>query len=85
MEEIVNSVNSIIIEQLKVEKGNITEESRFIEDLGADSLDLVELIMALEEKFEVQIPDEDAEKVKTVGDAVRCIVKIIDKKKMQSS
>ena len=84
MEELINSVKSIIIQCLKVKEENITEDSEFIKDLGADSLDLVELIMTLEEKFEVQIPDEDAEKIKTVGDAIKYIVKTIDEKKTQN-
>jgi acyl carrier protein len=63
-------IKKIIVEQLGVEESDIAIESSFIEDLGADSLDIVELIMALEEEFEIQIPDNDAEKIATVGDAV---------------
>lgn len=66
-------VKDIVIEQLGVEEDAITMEASFINDLGADSLDLVELIMALEEEFDLDIPDEDAEKIKTVGDAVEYI------------
>ncbi|MGI6705408.1 MAG: acyl carrier protein [Clostridia bacterium] len=63
-------VRDIIVEQLGVEADEVTLESSFIDDLGADSLDIVELIMALEEEFDMEIPDEEAEKVTTVGDVV---------------
>jgi len=63
-------VKEIIVEQLGVSPDQVKVEARFIDDLGADSLDTVELIMALEEEFDVEIPDEDAEKMVTVGDAV---------------
>ena len=66
-------VKSIIAEQLGVKPEEVTPEASFIDDLGADSLDTVELIMALEEEFNIEIPDEDAEKMTTVGDAVRYI------------
>jgi len=66
-------VRSIIAEQLGVSEGEIKPGSSFIEDLGADSLDIVELVMAMEEEFEVEIPDEDAERLKTVQDAVTYI------------
>jgi acyl carrier protein len=66
-------VKEIIIEQLDVEPDQVTENASFIEDLGADSLDTVELVMALEENFDIEIPDEDAEKIKTVRDAVEYI------------
>lgn len=72
-EEVFEKVKSIIIEQLQVADTAITEEASFIDDLGADSLDLVELIMALEEEFGIEIPDSDAEKVVTVGDVVNYI------------
>jgi acyl carrier protein len=68
-------VKEIIIEQLDVEGDQVTETASFIEDLGADSLDTVELVMALEESFDIEIPDEDAEKIKTVRDAVEYIDK----------
>ncbi len=61
------------MEQLGVEEEEVTEKASFVDDLGADSLDIVELIMALEEEFETDIPDEDAEKIATVGDAVKYI------------
>ncbi|MBE7027102.1 MAG: acyl carrier protein [Ruminococcaceae bacterium] len=66
-------VKAIIVDQLGVEEDAVTMEASFLEDLGADSLDIVELIMALEEEFDVEIPDEDAEKISTVGDAVNYI------------
>ncbi|MBI1848019.1 MAG: acyl carrier protein [Candidatus Rokubacteria bacterium] len=66
-------VKEIICEQLGVEEEEVTPNSKFIEDLGADSLDTVELVMALEEHFDIQIPDEEAEKIVTVGDAIQYI------------
>ncbi len=66
-------IKSIIAEQLGVKVEEVTPQASFIDDLGADSLDTVELIMALEEEFNVEIPDEDAEKLTTVGDAIRYI------------
>jgi len=68
-------VKDIIIEQLDVQADQVTADASFIEDLGADSLDTVELVMALEENFDIEIPDEDAEKIKTVRDAVDYIDK----------
>ncbi|SFE31063.1 acyl carrier protein [Thermoanaerobacter thermohydrosulfuricus] len=67
---IFEKVRDIIAEQLGIDPEEITMESSFIDDLGADSLDIVELIMALEEEFDIEIPDEDAEKIKTVGDVL---------------
>ena len=72
-EEVFEKVKNVIIEQLGVAENNITMEASFIDDLGADSLDIVELIMALEEEFDLEIPDSDAEKVVTVGDVVEYI------------
>ena len=69
-EEIFDKVKEIIVEQLGVAENNVNEEASFIDDLGADSLDIVELIMAIEEEFDIEIPDTDAEKVVTVGDVV---------------
>lgn len=69
-EEIFEKVKGIIVEQLGVAETAVTLEASFIDDLGADSLDIVELIMALEEEFDTEIPDADAEKVVTVGDVV---------------
>ncbi len=70
---IFEKVKAIIVDQLSVEEEEVTMEASFIEDLGADSLDIVELIMALEEEFELEVPDEDAEKLTTVGAAVNYI------------
>ena len=69
-EEIFEKVKKIIVEQLGVAETSVTMEASFIDDLGADSLDIVELVMALEEEFDIEIPDSDAEKVVTVGDVV---------------
>jgi acyl carrier protein len=66
-------VKSIIAEQLGVKQEEVTPTASFIDDLGADSLDTVELVMALEEEFGIEIPDEDAEKITTVGDAIKYI------------
>jgi acyl carrier protein len=66
-------VKSIIADQLGVSEDEIKMESSFIEDLGADSLDIVELVMAMEEEFEIEIPDEEAENIKAVGDAINYI------------
>jgi acyl carrier protein len=63
-------VKEIIVEQLGVEAGQVTDQAKFVEDLGADSLDTVELVMALEEEFSIEIPDEDAEKIVAVTDAI---------------
>ncbi|HKW91746.1 MAG TPA: acyl carrier protein [Methylomirabilota bacterium] len=66
-------VKEIIVEQLGVEEDEVLPAAKFIEDLGADSLDTVELVMAFEEEFDLEIPDEDAEKISTVGDAISYI------------
>ncbi len=66
-----DKVNEIIVEQLGVDAGEVKDGASFIDDLGADSLDTVELVMAFEEEFDIEIPDEDAEKLNTVGDAVK--------------
>lgn len=71
--EIADKVKEIISQQLDVDKSNVKEDSAFIEDLGADSLAIVELVLAFEEQFEIDIPDEDTEKIRTVGDAVNYI------------
>ena len=73
MSSVAEKVKKIIAEQLGVSESQITDDAKFIEDLGADSLDQVELIMALEEEFGADIPDEDAEKMTTVGKAVEYI------------
>ena len=67
---VLDKVKEIIVDQLGVEEDEVTPQAHFIEDLGADSLDIVELVMALEEEFGLEIPDEEAEKISTVGDAV---------------
>jgi acyl carrier protein len=72
---VMDKVKQIIVEQLSVEEGEVTPAASFVDDLGADSLDRVELIMALEEAFDLEIPDEEAEKIKTVQDAVDYIEK----------
>ncbi|MGB9823525.1 MAG: acyl carrier protein [Candidatus Hydrothermia bacterium] len=71
--DIFNALKEIIVDKLSVSEDQIKLESRFMEDLGADSLDVVELVMAIEEKFNIEVPDEDAEKIRTVGDAVNYI------------
>ena len=72
-EEVFEKIKRIIVDLLQVSEDNVTMESHFIDDLGADSLDLVELIMGIEEEFNIEIPDGDAEKVVTVGDVVEYI------------
>jgi len=74
-DEILDKVRGVIVEQLNVEEDDVTEDASFIDDLGADSLDIVELVMALEEEFGISIPDEEAENIKSVGDAVNYIEK----------
>ncbi|MCA9472289.1 MAG: acyl carrier protein [Nitrospirales bacterium] len=68
--EVQDRIKKIIAEQLGVEEEEVVPEAKFVDDLGADSLDTVELVMALEEEFDVEIPDEDAEKIQTVGGAI---------------
>ncbi len=70
MASIEERVKQIIVEQLGVDEGEVTPNASFVDDLGADSLDTVELVMAFEEAFEIEIPDEDAEKIRTVKDAI---------------
>ncbi len=69
MSEIQDKIKQIIVDELGVDEAEVTENARFIEDLGADSLDLVELVMRFEEEFDIEIPDEDAEKIQAVRDA----------------
>ena len=71
MSDMVEKVKDIIAEELGVEREKLTDEASFMEDLGADSLDTVELVMAFEKEFDIDIPDEEAEKLRTVGDALR--------------
>ncbi|MDD5644365.1 MAG: acyl carrier protein [bacterium] len=73
MSSVAERVKKIIVEQLGVNAEEVTNEASFIDDLGADSLDTVELVMALEEEFNADIPDEEAEKLKTVGDVIKYI------------
>jgi|TARA_B100001765_G_C19395643_1_gene289921 acyl carrier protein len=70
MSDIEERVKSIIVKQLGVKEGDVKNESKFIEDLGADSLDTVELVMGLEEEFDTEIPDEEAEKITSVQEAI---------------
>jgi acyl carrier protein len=70
MPDLQDKVKDIIVEELGVEREKLTGEASFMEDLGADSLDTVELVMAFEKEFNIDIPDEDAEKMRTVGDAM---------------
>ena len=73
MSDVVDRVKKIVVEHLSVEEGSISNSSSFIDDLGADSLDTVELVMAFEEEFGIEIPDDAAETIQTVGDAVKFI------------
>lgn len=77
--KIADEVKKVIVELLSVEESAVTENAKFVDDLGADSLDTVELIMALEEKFNIEISDEDAQKIKTVGEAIEYIEKKLNK------
>jgi acyl carrier protein len=71
MSNVEEKVKDIIVEELGVEREKLTAEASFMEDLGADSLDTVELVMAFEKEFDIDIPDEEAEKLRTVGDALK--------------
>lgn len=73
MSDIAERVKKIVVEHLGVDEGKVSEGASFIDDLGADSLDTVELVMAFEEEFSVEIPDDAAEKIQTVGDAINFI------------
>ena len=73
MSEVMDKVKGIIVDQLGVDEEEVKTNAAFVDDLGADSLDVVELVMALEEEFNLEIPDEDAEKIGTVGEAVSYI------------
>jgi acyl carrier protein len=77
VDNILDKVIDIVAEELAVDRDEVTEDSSFIEDLGADSLDVVELVMAFEEEFDVEIPDEDAEDIRTVEDAVSYLEDIL--------
>lgn len=73
MSDVFEAVKKIVVEHLDVEEDKVTEKASFIDDLGADSLDNVELVMAFEEEFDIEIPDDAAEHIQTVGDAVKFI------------
>ena len=73
MEEVQAKLKEIVIDRLNAEEDQIKPEASFVEDLGADSLDIVELIMGIEEEFDIEIPDEDAEKLTTVGEAMNYV------------
>jgi len=70
---LLDDIKAVVVEQLSVSADEVKENSKFVEDLGADSLDVVELVMALEEKFDIEIPDDEAEKIQTVADVVAYI------------
>lgn len=80
MSTIESRVKKIVVEQLGVNEADLTNNASFVDDLGADSLDTVELVMALEEEFEIEIPDEQAEKIATIGDAITHIQSYLDGK-----
>jgi acyl carrier protein len=69
-----DDIKKVVIEQLGVSESEVTREASFVDDLGADSLDTVELVMALEEAFSIEIPDEDAEKIKSIGDTITYVM-----------
>ena len=73
MSDITDRVKKIVVEHLNVDEGKVSDEASFIDDLGADSLDTVELVMAFEEEFDIEIPDDAAETIQTFGDAVKFI------------
>jgi acyl carrier protein len=85
VQQIENKVIEIISEQMGVDKSEITRETSFINDLNADSLDTVELVMEFEDEFDMSIPDEEAEKIQTVGAAVEYIINIAQTKKKESA
>ncbi|WP_341656328.1 acyl carrier protein [Blattabacterium cuenoti] len=84
MSDIASKVNALIVEKLNVEESEITPTASFTNDLGADSLDIVELIMEFEKEFNISISDEIAEKITTVGEAVQAIENILIEKKMKN-
>ncbi len=73
-EQILEKIREIVVEELGVSAEKVTEDARFIEDLGADSIGVMELVMKMEEAFDIQIPDQDIEKIRTVGDAISYIL-----------
>lgn len=80
MNELFEKVKALIVDRLGVEGDSVVLKATFLDDLGADSLDVVELIMAIEEEFDIEVPDEDAEKITTVGEAVAYIQKKLGEK-----
>ena len=79
-EELLKKIKAIVADKLSISEDQVTEEASFIDDLGADSLDTVELVMALEDEFDLDIPDEDAEKMTTVGKAIDYVLEFLQKK-----
>jgi acyl carrier protein len=73
-QKVFEQVKKVVVEQLGVSESEVTREASYVDDLGADSLDTVELVMALEEAFSIEIPDEDAEKIKSIGDTVSYVM-----------
>lgn len=84
MADIAEQVRKIIAEQLMVELDEVTDDASFIEDLGADSLDTVEMIMEIEDEFGIEIPDEDAEKIQTVGKAIEYVKKKVEEQQAKA-
>jgi acyl carrier protein len=79
-DELLKKIKAIVADKLSISEDQVTEEASFIDDLGADSLDTVELVMALEDEFDLDIPDEDAEKMTTVGKAIDYVLDFLQKK-----
>lgn len=79
-DELLKKIKAIVADKLSISEDQVTEEASFIDDLGADSLDTVELVMALEDEFDLDIPDEDAEKMTTVGKAIDYVLAFLQKK-----
>ncbi len=73
MSATLDRITKVVVDRLKVSEGEVTQEASFIDDLGADSLDVVDLVIGFEDEFEIQIPDEDAEQIQTVGQAVQYV------------
>jgi len=84
-EELLKKVKAIVADKLSISEDQVTEEASFIDDLGADSLDTVELVMALEDEFDLDIPDEEAEKLTTVGKAIDYVLEQLAKKKEEKN
>jgi acyl carrier protein len=79
-DELLKKIKAIVADKLSIGEDQVTEEASFIDDLGADSLDTVELVMALEDEFDLDIPDEDAEKMTTVGKAIDYVLEVLQNK-----